>query len=79
MSTREEDARFAPDGMARLQGRINGLQRELDAAQRQLVDAREARSVELYLFAGLVYFVLCSIGTLASQRFEKKAVLGGLR
>ncbi len=42
--TREEDARFAPDGMARLQGRINGLQRELDAAQRQLVDAREAQN-----------------------------------
>lgn len=37
-----------------------------------LVDAREARSVELYLFAGLVYFTICSIGTLASHRLEKR-------
>jgi glutamate/aspartate transport system permease protein len=36
-----------------------------------LVDAREARSVELYLFAGLVYFAICSAGSLASQRMEK--------
>ena len=36
-----------------------------------LVDAREARSVELYLFAGLVYFLICSAGSLASQRLEK--------
>jgi glutamate/aspartate transport system permease protein len=36
-----------------------------------LVDAREARSVELYLFAGLVYFAICSAGSLASQRLEK--------
>ncbi len=38
-----------------------------------LVDAREARSVELYLFAGLVYLVLCSLGTAASQRLERRA------
>jgi glutamate/aspartate transport system permease protein len=37
-----------------------------------LVDAREARSVELYLFAGLVYFVFCSAGSLASQRLENR-------
>lgn len=37
-----------------------------------LVDAREARSVELYLFAGLVYFVICSAGALASRRLEKR-------
>jgi len=37
-----------------------------------LVDAREARSVELYLFAGLVYFVFCSIGSLCSQRLENR-------
>ena len=37
-----------------------------------LVDAREARSLELYLFAGLVYFILCSLGTLASRRLEKR-------
>ena len=36
-----------------------------------LVDAREARSVELYLFAGLVYFILCSAGSLWSRRLEK--------
>ena len=36
-----------------------------------LVDARVGRSVELYLFAGLVYFVICSIGSLASRRLEK--------
>lgn len=37
-----------------------------------LVDAREVRSVELYLFAGLVYFVFCSAGSLASRRLEKR-------
>ena len=37
-----------------------------------LVDAREARSVELYLFAGLVYFILCSLGSWASQKLEKQ-------
>ena len=37
-----------------------------------LVDAREARSVELYLFAGLVYFTICSAGSIASQRLEKR-------
>ncbi|WP_319407701.1 amino acid ABC transporter permease [uncultured Desulfosarcina sp.] len=36
-----------------------------------LVDAREARSVELYLFAGVVYFAVCSAGSLASQRLER--------
>ena len=40
-----------------------------------LVDAREARSVELYLFAGLVYFILCSAGVLAARRMER--ALGG--
>jgi glutamate/aspartate transport system permease protein len=39
-----------------------------------LTDAREARSVELYLFAGLVYFSICSVGSLASQRLEKRRV-----
>lgn len=37
-----------------------------------LVDAREARSVELYLFAGLVYFIICSLGTLASHKLERR-------
>lgn len=37
-----------------------------------LVDAREARSVELYLFAGLVYFVFCSAGSLCSRRLENR-------
>jgi glutamate/aspartate transport system permease protein len=37
-----------------------------------LVDAREARSVELYLFAGLVYLIVCSAGTLLSHRLEKR-------
>jgi glutamate/aspartate transport system permease protein len=36
-----------------------------------LVDAREARSLELYLFAALVYFVLCSAGALAAKRLER--------
>jgi glutamate/aspartate transport system permease protein len=40
-----------------------------------LTDAREMRSVELYLFAGLVYLVICSAGALASQRLEKKSAL----
>ena len=39
-----------------------------------LVDAREARSLELYLFAGLVYFCLCSLGSLASRRLEKQRI-----
>ncbi|BBO91373.1 amino acid ABC transporter permease [Desulfosarcina ovata] len=37
-----------------------------------LVDAREARSVELYLFAGLVYFLFCSAGALISHRLENR-------
>lgn len=37
-----------------------------------LVDAREARSIELYLFAGLIYFVICSAGSLMSRKLEKK-------
>ena len=37
-----------------------------------LVDAREMRSLELYLFAGLVYLVCCSIGSFASRRLEQK-------
>jgi glutamate/aspartate transport system permease protein len=37
-----------------------------------LVDARELRSLELYLFAGFVYLVFCSIGTIASRRLEKR-------
>lgn len=41
--------------------------------QVNLVDAREARSVELYLFAGLVYFILCSVGTLAAKRLEHRS------
>ena len=39
-----------------------------------LVDAREARSLELYLFAGVVYFVLCSLGSMLSRRLENKMV-----
>ncbi len=38
-----------------------------------LVDAREARSMELYLFAGVVYLVLCSLGALAAQRLERRS------
>ncbi len=41
-----------------------------------LTDAREARSVELYLFAGLVYFLICSLGSLASQKLEKQRIKG---
>lgn len=40
-----------------------------------LVDAREARSLELYLFAGLVYFGLCSLGSLVSRRLERPHIL----
>jgi len=40
----EEAQRLAPGNTARLQGRINSLQRELDAAQRQIVEAREAQA-----------------------------------
>jgi len=39
-----------------------------------LTDAREARSVELYLFAGMVYLSVCSLGSLASRKLEKRRV-----
>lgn len=39
-----------------------------------LVDSREMRSVELYLFAGIVYLIFCSIGTIASRRLEKREI-----
>ncbi len=42
-----------------------------------LVDAREARSVELYLFAGVVYFCLCAAGTMASHYLEHRRFPGG--
>ena len=35
-----------------------------------LVDAREARSIELYLFAGLVYFAICSIGAMLGRQLQ---------
>jgi glutamate/aspartate transport system permease protein len=41
-----------------------------------LVDAREARSVELYLFAGLVYFCLCAAGTMAGRYLEYRRFPG---
>jgi glutamate/aspartate transport system permease protein len=37
-----------------------------------LVDTREGRSIELYLFAGLVYLILCSAGSLAAHRIERR-------
>lgn len=37
-----------------------------------LVDARELRTVELYVFAALVYFVLCFIGSSISRRLERR-------
>lgn len=39
-----------------------------------LVDAREARSIELYLFAATVYFIICTMGTLAGSRLEKRSL-----
>lgn len=41
-----------------------------------LVDTREGRSIELYLFAGLVYWVLCSVGSYAAHLLENRR--GGL-
>lgn len=35
-----------------------------------LTDQREFRSVELYLFAALVYLALCSLGATLSSRLE---------
>ena len=43
-----------------------------------LVDAREARSVELYLFAGLVYLIVCSAGTLLSHSPGKTQAACGI-
>jgi glutamate/aspartate transport system permease protein len=37
-----------------------------------VVDAREVRSVELYTFAGLIYFLICFSMSLWSKRWEKK-------
>lgn len=39
-----------------------------------LVDMRELRSIELYLFAGFVYLVICSIGSIAIRRLEKRTI-----
>jgi glutamate/aspartate transport system permease protein len=39
-----------------------------------LVDSRELRSLELYLFAGVVYLFFCSIGTIASRRLERQEI-----
>jgi len=35
-----------------------------------LVDAREARSVELYVFAACVYFIICTLGSLLGHYLE---------
>jgi glutamate/aspartate transport system permease protein len=37
-----------------------------------LVNVREVRSIELYLFAALVYFCICSFGSLLARRMEKR-------
>ncbi len=37
-----------------------------------LVDSREVRSVELYLFAAAVYLVLCGAGSFLSRRLEHR-------
>lgn len=39
-----------------------------------LIDAREFRSVELYAFAALVYFVICTTGALASRKLEPRRI-----
>jgi len=38
-----------------------------------LVDAREARSVELYLFAACVYFIICTLGSLLGHYLESRS------
>ena len=38
-----------------------------------LVDAREARSVELYLFAAGVYFILCTLGSFLGYYLETRS------
>jgi glutamate/aspartate transport system permease protein len=38
-----------------------------------LVDAREARSVELYLFAACVYFIICTLGTFLGHYLEHRS------
>ncbi len=37
-----------------------------------LVDTREARSIELYCFAAFVYLVLCLLGSRVAHRFERR-------
>ncbi|MBI9075189.1 MAG: amino acid ABC transporter permease [Desulfatibacillum sp.] len=37
-----------------------------------LVDTREVRSVELYCFAAVVYFVICTLGSLFADHLERK-------
>lgn len=46
-----------------------------------ITDLREYRSVELYLFAALVYLIICSLGAILSSRLEsrKSAPLEQLR
>ncbi|ACN17423.1 GltK2 [Desulforapulum autotrophicum HRM2] len=38
-----------------------------------LVDAREARSVELYLFAACVYFIICTLGSFLGHYLEHRS------
>ena len=38
-----------------------------------IVDNMEVRSIELYGFAALVYFIVCYLGSLASRHYEEKS------
>jgi glutamate/aspartate transport system permease protein len=49
---------------------VIGLQDFLTATS--IVDAREVRSLELYLFAALVYFLVCSLMSRIARRWESK-------
>lgn len=49
---------------------VIGLREFLRSAN--VVDAREVRSVELYTFVGVVYFIICYLMSVQSKRWEAK-------
>ena len=44
-----------------------------------ITDLREFRSVELYLFAALIYLAICSLGAILSSRLERRGSAQGER
>ena len=43
----------------------------------RIVDTLEVRSIQLFGFVAIVFFITCYIGSVISRRFEVKAEQGG--